>query len=138
MTTGGKALGVVFSDQDFENITVSGTATIANQVIESQTVESFDVATSAQIGAASTATVAFFGATVTTQPATIGAVTTAALTSVTTTGSTTSTPFGYTTSTQADAIVTLVNALAVRAAALTTQGNALRDADITLGLVAAS
>lgn len=133
MTTGGKALGVVYSDQDFDNVTVaedltvSGTLTAASQSLDG-----------GQLGTASTSLVAFYGATVTTQPATISAVTTAALTSVTTTAATTSEPFGYTTSTQADAIVTLVNAVAVRAAALTTEANAIRSAMATLGLIAAA
>lgn len=96
MTTGGKALGVVMSEQDFDSITVT-TATIETLNATTQNI------TGGQIGASSTATVGFYGASVTTQPATVA--------SVTTTGATSSTPFGYTTSTQADAIVTALNSV---------------------------
>ena len=47
----------------------------------------------------------------------------------------TSTGWGYSTSTQADAIVTGVNALITRAGVLTTQGNAFRTNLIELGLI---
>lgn len=136
MTTGGKALGVVYSDQDFDNVTVSGTLTAATQAFTTQTVATLAVTASAQIGNASTDTVGFFGATVTTQPVAITAVTTATLTSVTTTAATTTTPWGYTASTQADAVVATLNATAVRAAALTVEGNAIRAALATLGITA--
>lgn len=136
MTTQGKSLGIPYSEQDFDAVTATtGTFTTLTATTLNATSQNL---TGGQIGAASTSLVAFYGATVTTQPATIAAVTTASLTSVTTTGATTSTPFGYTTSTQADAIVTLVNAVAVRAAALTTEANAVRAAMVTLGLVAAA
>jgi hypothetical protein len=131
MSTGGKALGVVFSDQDFDNVTVaedltvSGTLTAASQAI-----------TGGQIGAASTSLVAFYGATVTTQPLAISSVTTAAITSVTTTAATSTTPYGYAAAAQADAIVATLNATATRAAALTTEANAIRAALATLGLTA--
>lgn len=59
-----------------------------------------------QIGNATTDVVGFYGTT----PVDQGA----AVTTVTTTASTTTTPFGYCTSTQADAIVTAVNALIAR------------------------
>jgi len=55
------------------------------------------------VGSSSTSLVGFYGATPIVQP---GAVTT-----VTTTAASSTTPYGYTTSTQADAIVTAVNAL---------------------------
>lgn len=58
----------------------------------------------------STQPIGFYGKT----PAVQGA----AITGVTTTGSTTSTPYGYTTSTQADAIVTAVNAIVAKFTAL--------------------
>ena len=58
------------------------------------------------------------------------------ITSVTTTAASSTTPYGYTTSTQADAIVATLNAVAVRAAALTTEGNSIRAALATLGLTA--
>lgn len=90
------------------------------------------------IGTSSTTPIAFYGATVTTQPATIAAVTTTAITSVTTTAATTSSPAGYSTTTQADAIVTAINAIIVRQALMITQGNASAAALRTLGLVAAS
>lgn len=138
----GKALGVVMSDMVLDNLTVNedmtvvGTLTAATQAITSETVATLAVTASATIGNASTDTIGFYGATATTQPAAIAAVTTAALTSVTTTASTTTTPFGYCTSTQADAIIATLNAVAVRCAALTTQGNAIDAALTTVGIVA--
>ncbi len=135
-----KAIGVAYSDPEFESLSVTG----ATSLTGAQTVGGALTVTGAlnangggSLGNASTDTVAFYGATVTTQPATIAAVTTATLTSVTTTAATTSSPWGYGTSTQADAVVTLVNALATRAGVLTTQGNAYRTSLIALGLVAA-
>lgn len=58
------------------------------------------------VGTASTSYVTFYGGTPVQRQATI--------TTVTTTGASSSTPFGYTTSTQADAIVTAVNAILAR------------------------
>lgn len=63
------------------------------------------------IGASASEKVALWGATPTTQPATIAAVAT--------TAATTSTPYGYSTSTQADGIVTALNSVI---AALKTAG----------------
>lgn len=62
------------------------------------------------VGTASTDLVSFYGGTATTRPA--------AVTTVTTTAATTTTPWGYTASTQADAIVTAVNALISRLSTL--------------------
>lgn len=92
----------------------------------------------AQIGQSATEKIAFYGATPVVQASTIASVTTATLTTVTTDAATTTTPWGYSTSTQADAIVTLVNALATRAGVLTTQGNEYRTALINLGLIASA
>ncbi len=92
----------------------------------------------ARMGTASTSQIAFYDATVTTQPATVAAVTTATITSVTTTAGTTSSPWGYGTSTQADAIVTAVNALITRQALIVTQSNSYRTSLIALGLIAAT
>lgn len=91
-----------------------------------------------QWGGAATDKLAMYGATPVVQASTIASVTTATLTTVTTDAATTTTPWGYSTSTQADAIVTLVNALATRGGVLTTQGNAFRTALINLGLVASA
>jgi len=134
--TGGAALGIPYAQQEFDtittrNLTVTGTQTVATEALADVTISG-----SAAILNASTDTLAFYGATLTTQPAAISAVTTATLTSVTTTAASSTTPYGYTTSTQADAIVATLNAVAVRAAALTTEGNAIRAAIATLGLTA--
>lgn len=92
-----------------------------------------------QWGGAATDKLGCYGATPVVQPSTISGVTTAEITSVTTTAATSTTnAWGYSTSTQADAIVTAVNALIVRAGVLTTQGNAATAALISLGLIAAS
>ena len=88
------------------------------------------------IGQSATDLIGFYGVATVDQPATIAAVTTAAITSVTTTAATTTSPWGYGASTQADAIVTGVNALITRVALLETQGNAYRTALRELGLVA--
>lgn len=96
MTTQGKALGIVYSEQDFDAVTAA-TGTFETLNATSQNI------TGGQIGNSSTSLVSFFGASVTTQPT--------AISTVTTTGSTTSEPFGYTTSTQADALVTAVNSI---------------------------
>lgn len=69
------------------------------------------------VGNASTDLIGFYGATAVDQPATIASVTTTAATSTTN-------AFGYTTSTQADAIVTALNAVIA--------------AQIELGLLAAA
>src|SRR4029079_10572376 len=107
MSKGGKALGVVYSDQDFDNVTVAEALTVVDLTVTgtqtgggTSSLDTIEVTTSASIGAASTATLGFYGATVTTQPAAISAVTTATLTSVTTTAASSTTPYGYTTSTQ--------------------------------------
>lgn len=67
------------------------------------------------LGASTTSLVAFYGSAAVAQPSG------AAQAAVTTTAATTTTPWGFSTSTQADAIVTLVNAL--------------RSAAVTLGLI---
>ena len=142
----GKAIGIAESQMTFDSVTttslnVTGTQTVATENITTlgattATVATLSVTASAQIGNATTDTVGFYGATVTTQPTAISGVTTATLTSVTTDAATSTTPFGYSTAAQADAIVATLNAVAVRAAALTTQGNAMDSALTTLGLVA--
>lgn len=92
-----------------------------------------------QWGGASTDKLGMYGATPVVQASTIASVTTATLTTVTTDAATSTTnAWGYSTSTQADAIVTLVNALATRAGVLTTQGNSYRTALINLGLIASA
>lgn len=91
-----------------------------------------------RLGQSATDLIGFYGATPVDQPATVASVTTTAITSVTTTAATTSTPWGYGASTQADAIVTGVNALITRVALLETQGNAYRTHLIELGLVASA
>lgn len=58
------------------------------------------------MGTATTDLLTFYGGTPVDQPA--------AVTTVTTTAATSTTPYGYATSTQADAIVTAVNALIAR------------------------
>jgi len=58
------------------------------------------------VGGSSTSLVGFYGATPIVRPA--------AVTTVTTTAASSTTPYGYTTSTQADAIVTAVNAIISR------------------------
>ena len=149
---GGKTIGIAESEMTFDSVTtaslnVTGTQTVATQAVTALTVTTMSttgtatlgtlaVTASAQIGNATTDTVGFYGATVTTQPTAISAVTTATLTSVTTEATISTTPFGYSTAAQADAIVATLNAVAVRAAALTTQGNAMDSALTTLGLVA--
>lgn len=55
------------------------------------------------IGGSATSEIGFYGASATTQPATV--------TSVTTTAATSTTPYGYLTSTQADAVVTSLNSV---------------------------
>jgi hypothetical protein len=58
------------------------------------------------IGTATTSLVGFYGSTAVDQGATV--------TTVTTTAATSTTPYGYSTSTQADAVVTAVNAIIAR------------------------
>ncbi len=70
------------------------------------TVGGTNVTSPVTIGSSTASLVGFYGATAVDQGA--------AVTTVTTTASTTSTPFGYSTSTQADAIVTAINALIAR------------------------
>ena len=62
------------------------------------------------IGSATTDTIGFYGTT--------GADQATAITTVTTTAATSSSPYGYGTSTQADAIVTAVNAIIAALAAV--------------------
>jgi hypothetical protein len=124
------------SEQTFDAITVGTLNVTGSQSGGPGTVTNLTVSGNASIGDASTDTIGFYGATATTQPAAIAAVTTAALTSVTTTAATSTTPFGYSTAAQADAIVATLNAVAVRAAALTTQGNSFDTALTALGLTA--
>lgn len=112
-----KAVGVAYSDPEFESITITGAQQFGNE---------------------STSLVGFYGATPVDQPATIASVTTGAITSVTTTAATSTTPYGYLTSTQADAIVVGVNALITRAALQNTQGNAVLASLKELGLIASS
>ena len=92
------------------------------------------------LGSAATELVGFYGTTPCDQPATVASVTTATITTVTTTAATneTTAQYGFCTSTQADGIVSAVNALITRAGVLTTQGNAYRTNLIELGLIAAS
>lgn len=106
--------------QDYEQVTYNGPA-------------------GAQMGQSATEKISFYGATPVVQASTVASVTTATLTTVTTDAATSTTnAWGYSTSTQADAIVTLVNALATRAGVLTTQGNSYRTALINLGLIASA
>lgn len=107
METGGAALGVVFARQEFEavstvDMTVTGTQTIAEQIVESLSVNG-----DASIGNASTDTIGFYGHAGGTQPTAVTSVTTTAATSTTN-------AFGYVTQAQADGLVTAVNALITR------------------------
>lgn len=70
----------------------------------------------AQVARTSTDKIGFWGAT----PVAQQAVATATQTTVTTTGATSTTPFGYTTSTQANDIITQLNAAKVDIAAIKT------------------
>lgn len=94
----------------------------------------------ALLGATATDKVGFHGAVPTAQRAGAdqAAVTTTAITSVTTTAATSTTPYGFATAAQADAIVTDVNLLITRVAALVTQGNELRAALVEKGVIKGS
>ena len=109
MDTGGASLGIPFEKQEFDTVTTRALTVTESQTVASQAIETLSVTSSAAIGNASTDTVGFYGATVTTQPL--------AITSVTTTAATSTTPYGYS-STQADGLVTAVNALIVKMRAL--------------------
>ena len=82
--------------------------------------------------------ISFYGVSAIVQPSASAqaVVTTAAIASVTTT-TPTITAFGYT-SAQAAAILTAINDLVTRVTALTSQGNALQDALLDLGLIKGS
>jgi len=132
----GNALGVVYDKMTFDTVTTTTLVVTGTQTVADETIVNLTATGNVALGNASTDTLGFYGATLTTQPAAISAVTTATLTSVTTTAASSTTPYGYTTSTQADAIVATLNAVAVRCAALTTEGNALQAAVKALGLTA--
>lgn len=138
--TGGPALGVVFAKQEFDTVTSNtmnvSTLNVTTQAVASQTIATLAVTSSAQLGNASTDTLGFYGATVTTQPATVTSVTTATITSVTTTAATSTTPYGYLTSTQADALVSAVNALITRNASVVDSLNSIGTKLTALGLTA--
>lgn len=91
----------------------------------------------AQIGAASTDYVGFYGATPVVRPsgANQGAVATTAITTAVSTAATSTSPYGYATSTQADAIVAAVNSLISRVSATDTLVNQIRSDLVTLGLI---
>lgn len=79
---------------------------MADPNTETTTVGGVNVSSPATIGSATTSLVGFYGSTAVDQGATV--------TTVTTTAATSTTPYGYSTSTQADAVVTAVNAIIAR------------------------